>query len=50
VAREYVVELERRPPVRLRVLDGVELKRLLRQFPAVAARHFGGETGHDGDS
>ena len=50
VAREYVAELERKPPVRLRVLDGVELRRLLRQFPAVAARHFGTETGHDDDS
>lgn len=50
VAQEYVVELERRPHVRLRVLDGVELKQLLRQFPAVAARHFGAETGPDGDS
>jgi hypothetical protein len=50
VAREYVVELERRPSARLRVLDGVDLKRLLRQFPAVAARHFGAETGPDGDS
>jgi TIR domain/Restriction endonuclease len=50
VAWEYVAELERRPHLRLRVLDGVELKRLVRQFPAVAARHFGTETGPDGDS
>ena len=50
VALEYVAELERRAHVRLQVLDGVELKRLLRQFPAVAARHFGAETGPDGDS
>jgi TIR domain/Restriction endonuclease len=55
VAREYLAQLERGPHVRLRVLDGLDLKRLLRQFPAVAARHFGGETaksklGPDGDS
>src|SRR5262249_48728072 len=55
VALDYVAELERTPHVRLRVLDGVELKRLLRQFPEVAARHFGGGTagskaGTDGDS
>ena len=53
VALDLVAELER-SRVRLRVLDGVELKRLLRQFPAVAARHFGNETpelrpGSDGD-
>jgi restriction endonuclease Mrr len=55
VAREYVAELERSPHVRLRVLDGVELKRLLRQFPEITARHFGGDTARsrpesDGDS
>lgn len=50
VAAEYMSELERSSRVRLRVLDGVELKRLLRQFPSVAARHFGGETVPDGDS
>lgn len=44
VALEYVTELERSSHVRLRVLDGVELKRLLRQFPAVAARYFGDAT------
>jgi hypothetical protein len=42
VALEYVADLERSQKVRLRVLDGVELKRLLRQFPAIAQRHFGG--------
>jgi hypothetical protein len=40
VAREYIAELERTPHVRLKILDGVELKRLLRQFPGVTARHF----------
>jgi hypothetical protein len=40
VAREYIAELERTPHVRLRTLDGVGLKRLLRQFPGVTARHF----------
>ncbi len=43
VALEYVAELERNSRVRLRVLDGAEFKRLLRQFPAVVARHFGSE-------
>jgi hypothetical protein len=42
VAVEYMAMLERSPHVRLRVVDGVELRRLLRQFPAVAAHHFGG--------
>jgi hypothetical protein len=54
VAREYLAELERSPHVQLRVLDGVELKRLLRRFPAVSERHFGGtaksKPGPDGDS
>jgi hypothetical protein len=55
VALDYVAELEQRPRIRLRVLDGVELKRLLRQFPEVAARYFGGGTtkskpGPHGDS
>jgi hypothetical protein len=54
VALEYVADLERSPHVRLRVLDGVELKRLLRQFPAIAERHFGetakSKPGPDGDS
>jgi hypothetical protein len=55
VAREYLAQLERGPHVRLRVLDGLELGRLLREFPEVAARHFGHETaesrlGPDGDS
>jgi hypothetical protein len=54
VALDFVAELER-SRVRLRVLDGVELKRLLRRFPAVAARHFGNATptskpGSDGDT
>jgi restriction endonuclease Mrr len=42
VALTYAAELERDSRVRLRVLDGLELRRMLRQFPAVAARHFGG--------
>jgi hypothetical protein len=42
VATEYVAKMERTSHIRLRILDGVELRRLLRQFPAVAARHFGG--------
>ncbi len=42
VALEYVADLERSQKVRLRVLDGVELKRLLRQFPAIAQHYFGG--------
>jgi len=41
VAREYVTSLERRSHVRLRVIDGVELRRLLREHLAVAARYFG---------
>jgi hypothetical protein len=55
VALDYVADLKRRPNLRLQVLDGMDLKRLLRQFPAVAERHFGGETaksepGSGGDS
>jgi hypothetical protein len=55
VAMTYAAELERDSRVRLRVLDGLELRRMLRQFPAVAARHFGGaaaqaETTPDADS
>lgn len=42
VAEEYVGEVLR--DVSLRVLDGVRLRRLLREFPAVAARHFDGGT------
>jgi TIR domain/Restriction endonuclease len=40
VAEEYVAEVNR--AVSLRVLDGVQLRRLLREFPTVATRHFGG--------
>lgn len=43
VAQEYLTELGRKPDVRLHVLDGTQLNRLLRQFPDVTARHFGGE-------
>jgi restriction endonuclease Mrr len=54
VARDYVAKLERSPNVRLRLIDGVELRRLLRQFPAIAARHFGetatSDPRRDGDS
>lgn len=45
VAQKYITELELNPGVILRALDGIQLKRLLRQFPAVATRHFGGGTG-----
>jgi hypothetical protein len=44
VAAEYAAELEWKSHVRLRVLDGVELRGLLRRFPAVTARHFPGKT------
>lgn len=54
VAREYVEQLEGSTQVRLRVIDGVELRNLLRRFPAGAARDFGGMAasgpGPDGDS
>jgi Restriction endonuclease len=55
VATTYAAELQRDSRVRLRVLDGLEIRRMLRQFPAVAARHFGGandqaETRRDADS
>ena len=54
VARGYVEKLEQTSHVRLRVLDGIELRNLLRRFPAVAARHFGSTTKPgsvpDGDS
>lgn len=45
VARDYIAELDRRPDVRLRMLDGVQLKQLLRQFPHVIRRHFGDNAG-----
>lgn len=44
VTDEFRKDLERRAEVQLRVLDGTELRQLLRQYPAVAARHFGGGT------
>ncbi len=47
VARDYVVKLDRSAQRRLQVLDGIELKRLIREFPSVAARHFGGTTNSD---
>ncbi|MFE0025099.1 TIR domain-containing protein [Amycolatopsis sp. NPDC059021] len=48
IAQEFLTELRRRPEVRLQILDGPQLKRLLRQFPDVTARHFGGEAGRGG--
>lgn len=52
VAEEYVAELEQSSHITLRVVDGVELKRLLRQFPSVVSRHFGSAptARRDGDS
>jgi Restriction endonuclease/TIR domain len=54
VAREYVEKLERTSQVRLGILDGLEVRRLLRRFPEVATRHFGGRAkkklGRDGNS
>lgn len=38
VAEEHITELDH--TVSLRILDGVRLRRLLREYPAVAARHF----------
>jgi restriction endonuclease Mrr len=40
VAAEYLRSLERSPHVRLSVVDGLDLRRLLRQFPEVALHHF----------
>jgi hypothetical protein len=48
VATEYLAKMERSSHVRLGVLDGVELRRLLRQFPVVAARHFSGAVSSGG--
>jgi len=52
VAEEYVAELGQSSHIALRVVDGVELKRLLRQFPSVVSRHFGPAptARRDGDS
>jgi Restriction endonuclease len=55
VAMTYAAQLQSDSLMRLRLLDGLELRRMLRQFPAVAARHFGGandqaETTRDADS
>ncbi|WP_410634362.1 TIR domain-containing protein [Amycolatopsis sp. cmx-4-83] len=44
VAHDYITELERRPDVRLRVIDGGQLKQLLRRFPDVTSRYFGENT------
>ena len=41
VAEEYIDELNR--TVNLRVIDGMRLRRLLRELPAVAERHFDGD-------
>jgi restriction endonuclease Mrr len=54
VAQEYLAELERSPHVQLQVLDGIELRRLLRRFPEIADCHFSGAAtsnpGPNGDS
>ncbi|MFR0365350.1 TIR domain-containing protein [Streptomyces sp. MCC20] len=52
VARDYVRELAQRSNIIMRVLDGIELKNLLRQRPQIVSRHFGTSTevGRDGHS
>lgn len=47
VASDYLASLERSARVRLRVLDGSDLTRLLRAHPEVAARHFPEPAGPD---
>lgn len=46
VAREYVTDLSDNSHVRLRVIDGVELRRLLREYQGVTARYFGSSDSH----
>lgn len=41
VASQFLSEVEQRERVHVRVIDGVELRRLLRQYPSVTERHFG---------
>jgi hypothetical protein len=43
VAKEYLLELEGTRNLSLTVLDGILLRRLLRQFPDIAMRYFGGD-------
>lgn len=52
VASEFLSEVEQRERVRVRVIDGVELRRLLRQYPAVTERYFGttGRSTHTDDA
>jgi hypothetical protein len=52
VAREFLHKLDQSRHVRLQVIDGVELRNLIRRYPAVAVRHFAHptESGNNGDS
>ncbi|WP_367132648.1 TIR domain-containing protein [Saccharothrix sp. HUAS TT1] len=43
VAKEYLLELEGTRNLSLTVLDGILLRRLLRQFPSIVMRYFGGD-------
>ena len=43
MALDVLADLSGRPSLRLQVIDGLDLRRLLRQFPAVAERHFAAE-------
>lgn len=46
VTREYVTNLSRDSHVRLRVIDGVELRRLLREYQGVTVRYFNSGVSH----
>jgi len=55
MALDVLEDLKQRANLRIQVLDGMDLKRLLRRFPAVAERYFVREPGRpeqetDGDS
>ncbi len=51
VAREFLVELQASARVQVRVIDGVELTRLLQRYPAIVSTYFGRPPrGHDADS
>jgi Holliday junction resolvase-like predicted endonuclease len=41
VAKEFINELEQNRQLRIQVIDGSDLTRLLRQHPAIADRYFG---------
>jgi Restriction endonuclease len=51
VAREFLVDLQASARVQVRVIDGVELTRLLQRYPAIVSTYFERRPeGRDADS